>query len=124
MQVDAPVSSEPGPSVIGSPVFSVSAPSAPDLDLAITLLNQIDLPPICVNWRKAYPFLVRNFCLTDLIQHRVRTFSFIAGDARPLFCKAYVGVLTLLSQLPEYSQSATAAFLHHYVYSPSQPQWG
>ena len=59
-----------------------------DMALALSVLTQIDLPPICVNWTNAYPYLLNNFRLEDLLKSRVRTFSFIAGDARPLFRSA------------------------------------
>ena len=88
-----------------------------DYDLAKQLLESVDLPPECVNWNNGFDFLIRHFRPETLFNQRIRTFRFIPGDARPLFRKCYIGVLTVLEALPEFEQSPTVAFLHSQVLS-------
>ena len=95
---------------------SQSSPLLPavDHDLALTILRRADLPPYCVNWPAAYPFLL-TLTVDRLLKHQITTFRYIPGDARPLFRKAYCASLTLLSQLPPEDASPTTAFLHQQV---------
>ena len=86
-----------------------------DIQLALNILEQIDLPPICVRWEIGYQFLLYHFQPSDLYRHRICTFRYIPGDARPLFRQCYIGILTLLDALPAFDQSPTACFLHQKV---------
>ena len=83
-----------------------------DYDLAKQILGSVDLPPECVNWNNGFDFLIKHFRPEGLFSRRIRTFRFIPGDARPLFRKCYIGVLTVLEDLPEFDQSPTVAYLH------------
>ena len=103
---------------------NLDPPSVPEEDLslvdqqlALNILDQIELPPICVNWSTGFQFLVLHFRPDELFRHRIRTFRYIHGEARPGFRQCYIGVLTILDALPEYHQSPTAAFLHRRVLS-------
>jgi hypothetical protein len=88
-----------------------------DLELALTFLEQVTLPPICVNWTTGFQFMVRQFQPEQLVSQRIHTFRYIPQDAQPLFRKCYVAVLTLLNALPEYDESPTVNFLHKRVIS-------
>ncbi len=51
----------------------------------------------------------------QLFSQRILSFRYSPQDARPLFRKCYIAVLTVLDALPEFDQSPTAAFLHQRV---------
>ena len=88
-----------------------------DQQLAITVLEQIELPPICVNWPIGFHFLVKQFKSEELFSNRIRSFRYIHGDVRSLFTDCYTSVLTVLDALPDPQQSPTANFLHRRVIS-------
>ena len=88
-----------------------------DLELALTFLENVALPPICVNWTTGFQFMVHQFQPEQLFSQRIRTFRYIPQDARPLFRQCYIAVLTLLEALPEYDESPTVNFLHTRVIS-------
>jgi hypothetical protein len=88
-----------------------------DLSLAITILDQVSLPPICVNWHTGFQFLVHIFNPDKLFATRIRTFRYIPGEVRPLFRQCYIGVLTLLDNLPDPAGPPTADFVYQRVLS-------
>ena len=64
----------------------LSDPSSSDtcnMALALSVLTQIDLPPICVNWTNAYPYLLNNFRLEDLLKSSVRLSLLLLGTPGP-----------------------------------------
>ena len=52
-----------------------------------------------------------------LFATRIRTFRYIPGEVRPLFRQCYIGVLTLLDNLPDPAGSPTADFVYQRVLS-------
>jgi hypothetical protein len=88
-----------------------------DLQLAQNLLQQVELPPICVHWDQGYHFLLHQFQPDYLFRDRIRTFRYIPSDAKPLFRQCYTAVLTLLDNLPDPEHSTTANFLYKRVLS-------
>jgi hypothetical protein len=63
-----------------------------DPQLAMTMLQQVELPPICVNWGLGYRFLIHQFQPEYLFCSRIHTFQYIPGDARPIFRQCYTAV--------------------------------
>ncbi len=82
------------------------------MELAVQILEQIELPAICTNWKAGFQFIVYHFKPEERFSNRIRTFQYIH-----LFRQCYIGVLKLLDDLPEYDQSPTVAFLHRKVLS-------
>ena len=64
-----------------SPLASEAEMNNIDFQLAFNILEQIDLPPICVRWEIGYQFLLYHFQPSDLYRHRICTFRYIPGDA-------------------------------------------
>ena len=52
--------------------------------------------------------LLHHFQPDVLLEQRINTFSFIAGDARQFFRMANIAALTLLRELPDFSESLIA----------------
>ncbi len=100
------------PAALESPLQEDSNITPIDLQLAVTFLEQVALPPICINWPTGFQFLVYTFKPEQLFSQRIRSFRYIPQDVRPLFRECYIAVLTVLD-----AQSPTAAFLHQRVIS-------
>ena len=74
---------------------------AVDMQLAMQILQSVDLPPTCVNWDQGFGFLLHHFQPdSEVLLKRINTYSFIAGDACQLFRMANIAALTLLRELP------------------------
>ena len=108
-QLDPMSQDDPAPQLT-SPSASQADLHNIDLQLALNVLEQIDLPPICVRWEIGYEFLLHHFQPSDLFCTRIPTFRYIPGDARPLFRQCYVGVLTLLDALPAFKPISDGMF--------------
>ena len=87
-----------------------------DMEMALQLLANIDLPAECVNWQQAFPFFLRQFRIDNLLFQKPHTVRFIASDAQPLYCTVNrAQVLILLSELPLSEEGTVVVFLRRQV---------